>query len=58
MAEQMAFYVECARCRYGRDFGGNDYGCENQAHYADIEQRVHRGNFACPYGREKENANM
>ncbi len=52
MAEQCAFYVSCDRCQYGRNLGSNEYGCRK--HLAPDGKTIHRGQYSCENGREKE----
>lgn len=52
MAEQCAFYVCCDRCQYGRNLGSNEYGCRK--HLAPDGKTIHRGQYSCEKGREKE----
>jgi hypothetical protein len=52
MAEQCAFYVRCDRCQYGRNLGSNEYGCRK--HLAPDGKTIHRGQYSCENGREKE----
>lgn len=52
MAEQCAFYVSCDRCQYGRNLGSNEYGCRK--HMAPDGKTIHRGQYSCENGREKE----
>nr|DAP44153.1 MAG TPA: hypothetical protein [Caudoviricetes sp.] len=52
MAEQCAFYVRCDRCQYGRNLGSNEYGCRK--HIAPDGKTIHRGQYSCENGREKE----
>lgn len=52
MAEQCAFYVRCDRCLYGRNLGSNEYGCRK--HLAPDGKTIHRGQYSCENGREKE----
>ena len=51
MAEQCAFYVRCDRCQYGRNLGSNEY-CRK--HLAPDGKTIHRGQYSCENGREKE----
>lgn len=52
MIEQCALYVPCSRCRYGRNLGSNEYGCRK--HLAPDGKTIHRGQYSCENGREKE----
>lgn len=44
-------HVTCAECKYGRDLGGNDYGCRNKEIYSILERKVHKGEYTCGHGQ-------
>ena len=52
-------YVTCGNCKYGREFGGNDFACRCEERQAANLKLVNKSNFSCEYaeGREQENDN-
>ncbi len=48
--------VICKDCEFGRSLGADEYFCRNECLYQAgvIDERIHKSEFSCQHGREKE----
>lgn len=54
--EQMMFQecITCGICKYGREFGGNDFACRCKERQAAKLPLVNKKDYSCKYAEGKE----
>lgn len=46
--------ISCEKCIFSRNLGGKDYGCVNTDIYSLLINKVHKGDYVCGCGVQKE----